>query len=80
MATYVGVKREDAIWEMSSMKMMDVADCDRFILRGVERNKAIITDSALTRLFWWLYRLNPAILTPFLRKGVSDMRALRIEA
>jgi NAD(P)-dependent dehydrogenase (short-subunit alcohol dehydrogenase family) len=78
-ATYVGVKREDAISEMSSMKMMDAADCARVILRGVERNKAIITDTALTRLLWWLYRLNPAILTPFLRKGVSDMRALRIE-
>ena len=78
-ATYVGVKREDAISEMSSMKMMDAADCARVILRGVERNKAIITDTALTRLLWWLYRLNPAILTPFLQKGVSDMRALRIE-
>ena len=79
-ATYVGVKREDAISEMSSsMKMMDAADCACFILRGVERNKAIITDTALTRLLWGLYRLSPAILTPFLRKGVSDMRALRIE-
>jgi len=79
-ATYVGVKREDAIAEMSSMKMMDAADCARFILRGVKRNKAIITDMAITRLLWWLYRLNPAILGPFLRKGVSDMRALRIES
>ena len=78
-ATYVGVKREDAISEISSMKKMDVTDCARVILRGVERNKAIITDTALTRLLWWLYRLNPAILGPFLQKGVSDMRALRIE-
>jgi len=79
-ATYVGLKREDAISEMSSsMKMMDATDCARVILRGVEGNKAIITDTALTRLFWWLYRLNPAVLGPFLQKGVSDMRALRIE-
>jgi len=79
-ATYVGIKREDAISEMSSsMKMMDAADCARVILRGVERNKAIITDTALTRLLWWLYRLSPAVLGPFLQKGVSDMRALRIE-
>jgi NAD(P)-dependent dehydrogenase (short-subunit alcohol dehydrogenase family) len=79
-ATYVGIKREDAISEMSSSaQMMDVADCARVILRGVEHNKAIITDTALTRLFWWLYRLNPAIIDPLMRKGVSDMRALRIE-
>ena len=79
-ATYIGIKREDAISEMSSsMKMMDATDCARVILRGVERNKAIIADTALTRLLWWLYRLNPAVLGPFLQKGVSDMRALRIE-
>ena len=79
-ATYIGIKREDAISEMSSsMKLMDATDCARVILRGVERNKAIITDTALTRLLWWLYRLNPAVLGPFLQKGVSDMRALRIE-
>ena len=79
-ATYIGIKREDAISEMSSsMKLMDATDCARVILRGVERNKAIITDTALTRLLWWLYRLNPAVLGPFLQKGVSDIRALRIE-
>jgi len=61
------------------MKMMDVTDCARAILRGVERNKAIITDTALTRLFWWLYRLNPAIMDALMRKGLSDMWALRIE-
>jgi NAD(P)-dependent dehydrogenase (short-subunit alcohol dehydrogenase family) len=78
-ATYIGVKREDAISEMSSMKMMDAANCARVILRGVERNKAIITDTTLTRLLWWLYRLNPIILDKFIQKGVSDLRALRIE-
>ena len=79
-ATYIGIKRDDAISEISSsIKMMDATDCARVILRGVERNKAIITDTALTRLLWWLYRLNPAILGPFLQKGISDMRALRIE-
>jgi NAD(P)-dependent dehydrogenase (short-subunit alcohol dehydrogenase family) len=79
-ATYVGVKREDAIAELASLPSADVANCARVILRGIERNKAIITDSRLTRLFWWLYRLNPSILDPFLRKGVSDIRALRVKA
>jgi NAD(P)-dependent dehydrogenase (short-subunit alcohol dehydrogenase family) len=78
-ATYVGIGREDAIAEMSSMRMMTSTRCARAILRGVERNQAIITDGALTRLLWWLYRLNPALLAPLLRKGLSDMRALRVE-
>jgi short-subunit dehydrogenase len=77
-ATYVGIEREAAIAEMTGMGMADAAQCARVILRGVERNKAIITDSALTRILWWLYRLNPAILGPFLQKGVKDMRALRV--
>jgi len=78
-SAYVGVNREGAISEMSSMKMMDAADCACVILRGVERNKAIITDTALTRFLWWFYRLHPSILAPFLQKGVSDMRAWRLE-
>jgi short-subunit dehydrogenase len=78
-ATYIGVKREDAISEMSGMGMADVTKCVRVILRGVERNRAIITDTGVTRVLWWLYRLNPGILGPFLKKGVSDIRALRIE-
>jgi len=77
-ATYIGVRREDAISEMSGMGMADVTRSARVILRGVARNRAIITDTGLTRVLWWLYRLNPAILGPFLNKGVSDMRALRI--
>jgi short-subunit dehydrogenase len=77
-ATYLGVRREEAIAEMTGMGMADVDKCVRAILRGVVRNKSIITDSGLTRVLWWLYRLNPAILGPFLHKGVRDIRALRI--
>jgi NAD(P)-dependent dehydrogenase (short-subunit alcohol dehydrogenase family) len=78
-AMYVGIRREDAIAEMSSMRMMAATNCARVVLRGVERNKAIITDGALTRLLWWLHRLSPTILDPLLRKGLDDMRALRVE-
>ena len=79
-ATYVGVRREEAISEMTGLGMADVTGCVRAILRGVEQNKAIITDTATTRVLWWLYRLHPGILGPFLRKGVKDLRALRIES
>lgn len=78
-ATYIGIEREGAIAEMSAMSMADANRCGRTILRGVERNKAIIPDAALTRLLWWLYRLHPGIMGPFLDKGVSEIRALRIK-
>lgn len=78
-AIYIGVKPEEAIAEMSVLKTTDARKCAQKIIRGVEQNRAIITDSALSQIFWWLYRINPAILNPFLRKGMSDMRALRIQ-
>ena len=37
--------------------------CARAILRGVARNRAIITVTVHARLVWWLYRLAPR---PFL--------------
>lgn len=77
-ATYVGVRKRAAIAEISSIKMMDATKCARAILQGVKRNRAIITDCALTRLLWRLYRLWPALLDPFLRKGAADIRALRV--
>jgi NAD(P)-dependent dehydrogenase (short-subunit alcohol dehydrogenase family) len=77
-AAYVGVKKQAAIEEMCSMNMRDATKCARAILQGVKRNRAIITDCALTRLMWRLYRLWPALLDPFLRKGAADIRALRV--
>jgi NAD(P)-dependent dehydrogenase (short-subunit alcohol dehydrogenase family) len=79
-ATFVGIKREEAIAEMQSgFKMADPADCARAILRGVERNQAIIIDTRLNRLFWWLYRLSPTLYGTMMREGARQMRPLREE-
>ena len=76
--TVVKVKHEEMIDKLSStFRMMDAADCARCILRGVERNKAIITVTAFARWAWWLYRLHPALLDPIGRKIVKDFRSLR---
>ena len=79
-ATYIGINREEAIEEMSGMRMVEAAKCARVILKGIQRNRAIITDSSISRIMWWLYRMSPGILRSFLEKGVSDMRALRIDS
>jgi NAD(P)-dependent dehydrogenase (short-subunit alcohol dehydrogenase family) len=76
-AMYFGVNREDAISEMSFMQGSSPSKCAQTLLRGIEKNQAIITDTTLTRLFWWLYRLHPSLLDPFVRKGISDIRSLR---
>jgi NAD(P)-dependent dehydrogenase (short-subunit alcohol dehydrogenase family) len=76
-STFVGLEREAAIAEISGLQGIAVADFARIALRGVERNKALITDTLVTRWLWWLYRVRPGLLDPFLRKGVQDMRPLR---
>ena len=77
-ATVVKVKREAMIAKLlSTFRMMGAADCVRVILRGVERNKAIITVTPLARWVWWLYRLHPAWLDPIGRKMIKDFRSLR---
>jgi NAD(P)-dependent dehydrogenase (short-subunit alcohol dehydrogenase family) len=78
-AMYFGIRKQDAMDEMSFMQGASAEDSVRSLLRGVECNQAIITDSTLTRVFWWLYRLNPSSLNLFIRKGIHDMRALRLE-
>lgn len=60
-------------------KMMDAAEAARVMLRGVERNKAIITFPLYARLVWWIYRLNQIFLLPSGRKMVKDFRSFRIK-
>ncbi|MBN1440166.1 MAG: SDR family oxidoreductase [Anaerolineales bacterium] len=80
-ASFVGVKREGAIGEIGAFKMMEPGDCARAILRGVERNRAVILDGAVhNRLFWWLYRLNPDLYAALVKMGVSEIRKHRIQA
>jgi hypothetical protein len=61
----------------SGFKMANPADCARAILRGVERDQAIIIDTQLNRLFWRLYRLSPSLYAALMQKGVEQMRPLR---
>jgi NAD(P)-dependent dehydrogenase (short-subunit alcohol dehydrogenase family) len=78
-AAFVGIKREEAIAEMQSPFMAEPTDCARAILRGVERNQAIIIDTKLNRLFWQLYRISPSLYTALMQKCVEQMRPLREE-
>ena len=79
-ATYVGVEREEVVAEISSgFTVVDAAGCARAILRGVERNRAIIVDAAHNRAFWGLYRLCPSLYSALMREGARKIRDLRVE-
>lgn len=74
------VKDEEALAHaLAPARMMSAKDCARLILRGVEKNRAIITVTAPARLIWWLYRLWPSLVVGLFRKMARDYRALRVE-
>ena len=60
---------------LSSRFFMNPNKCARIILRGVSRNKGIITISALTKILWWLYRINPQICIFLTRKVFNNVRS-----
>lgn len=48
--------------------------CARIILKGVARNKPIITVTALARVVWWLARISPTFQMNFARKDFAKWR------
>jgi NAD(P)-dependent dehydrogenase (short-subunit alcohol dehydrogenase family) len=56
---------------------MDVGVAAKMILRGVERDRAIIVFPFYARLLTWLIRLNYAMIVPLGNKTVRDFREIR---
>jgi NAD(P)-dependent dehydrogenase (short-subunit alcohol dehydrogenase family) len=75
-ATVLKVSRKDLIAQIP-FRPMDATHAARVILRGVSRNHAVITMPFYVRIFWWFYRLHPAILSCWPRKICKDFRSLR---
>ncbi len=69
----VGLKREGVVSELASMRIMSPEQCARIILRDTERNIAIIVVPTRARLFWWLQRANPAIVSFVLAKRLNKL-------
>jgi NAD(P)-dependent dehydrogenase (short-subunit alcohol dehydrogenase family) len=77
--TLVNLDREALISLLSSLRFAEPDDCARAILRGVARNKAIITDTISARLMWWFYRLHPALWICLARLAARACRSTREE-
>jgi NAD(P)-dependent dehydrogenase (short-subunit alcohol dehydrogenase family) len=77
--TLIKINREEAMSKLPAMTLMDATKCARIILRGVARNRAIITVTAFARFAWWLYRFQPALLNPIISKMAQEFRVLREE-
>lgn len=68
---------KEAFLSQIPFKLMDARAAARKILRGVERNRAIIVFPFYARFLWWLSRINPSLLSPLSRKTVNDFRRTR---
>jgi short-subunit dehydrogenase len=60
-------------------KMLPAEKCAEQILRGVERNRAIIVVRGMAKFFWVLHRLSPTLVMWFIRKvHTKKLREVRI--
>jgi NAD(P)-dependent dehydrogenase (short-subunit alcohol dehydrogenase family) len=74
----IGVKIDKAEFLAKlPVRLVSAADAARAILRGVERNEAIIVFPFYARLLWWLTRINPSALAGFHRRTLANLRATR---
>ena len=64
---------------MARGRTMSAADCAQIILRGVSRNRAIITVTPAARLVWWAYRLSPGAVIYLFQRMARQLRDLRVE-
>jgi NAD(P)-dependent dehydrogenase (short-subunit alcohol dehydrogenase family) len=67
--------------DLTSMppKMTDVDKAAGIILRGVEKNKAIILVGPDAHIAWRLYKVWPGLVDFFGRRGMADLRKIRKE-
>jgi NAD(P)-dependent dehydrogenase (short-subunit alcohol dehydrogenase family) len=74
----IGMKfdKEELIRKVG-MPFMTAEDAARRILRGVERNQAVIVFPANARMVWRLMRISPSLLPPFQRLIRERLRNLR---
>ncbi len=74
----IGVKIDkDEFLAKLPVRLVPAADAARAILRGVERNEAIVVFPFYARLLWWLTRINPSALAGFHRKMLANLRVTR---
>jgi short-subunit dehydrogenase len=68
---------KDQIMENLPFKLMEVKKAAKSILKGVAKNKAIITFPFYTGLLWKIHRIHPGLLSPLGRKTVREFRRFK---
>ncbi len=79
-ARTVKFDREVLLEKLSEMASTSPEECAKVVLRGVERNKAIIPVTRFAKIFWFLHRVNPNLVIWLKRRKFEKTRdELRIK-
>jgi hypothetical protein len=74
----IGVKLDkEELLKRLGLPVMPAHEAALEILRGVERNRAVIVFPGSARLLWRLTRFCPWLLPPFERRMIARMRGMR---
>jgi NAD(P)-dependent dehydrogenase (short-subunit alcohol dehydrogenase family) len=74
----IGVKVDkDEFLKKLPVRLVPAPEAARKILRGVERNQAIIVFPFYARLAWWLVRLHPGALSGLHRRTLANLRLMK---
>ena len=71
----INMDREKGMEAMNrQLRSITPEECARDILRGVERNKAIIVVTRAAKIGWWLYRLSPDFIIGSMIRDYRNMK------
>jgi short-subunit dehydrogenase len=77
-AKMINIDREKVL--ATSPKLLPAEDCARVIIKGVMRNKAIITVTPMAKILYLLHRLSPGFTRWLLRRiHTKAVREMRVE-
>lgn len=74
----LNAEKEAYLARLPRRMMMSPRETAKAILRGVEKNRAVIIFPWHARLLWWLNRFCPALLGPLSAFSVKEWRKLRL--
>jgi short-subunit dehydrogenase len=72
----VGVERDKWKESLTPWERFAISPegCAQVILKGVEKNKPIITVTFMAKVMWWLTRISPTFVMNFARKDFNKWR------
>ena len=72
----VGVERDKWKESLTPWERFAISPegCAQVILKGVEKNKPIITVTFMAKVMWWLTRISPTFVMNFVRKDFNKWR------